>query len=941
MKKSRFADNFQNRHIGLLPNDEKEILNFLGFDHIDDFINQVIPKSIKQRNELVNPKRILESNAIDKLIQYANLNITGKCYIGQGYYPSLTPTVILRNIFENPSWYTAYTPYQSEISQGRLEALLNFQTMISDLTGLPISNGSLLDEGTAAAEAMNMFFRKSKKGSTFLVDSECHPQTIEIIKTRADALNIKIIVENHSKFEFNKQVFGAIVQYPNSSGEIINYSDLINEAHISNSYVCVASDLMALTLIKPPGEFNADVVVGNSQRFGIPLGYGGPHAAFFSTSDEFKRLIPGRIIGVTKDRDGNNAFRMALQTREQHIRRDKATSNICTSQVLLAIMVSMYGVYHGPKGLKSIANTITKKTKFVHKVLIESGIKVLTSNFFDTIRFFPKNNWKAISKRKHIFIREFNDNSVGISLDETKDEHDIIDLLDCFGVKVENVVLEENNFNEFRRKSKFMLNPVFNFFHSETKLMRYIRKLDNKDFSLANGMIPLGSCTMKLNASSQLYSLRNKGFSDLHPFVDKEYSKGYKLLIDDLKKWLTDITGFDDISFQPNSGAQGEYAGLLVIRAYHNSMGSKNRKICLIPSSAHGTNPASAILAGMEVEVINCDTYGNIDKNHLIEKVKKAGNNLAGLMITYPSTHGVFENDMIEICKIIHQNGGLVYLDGANMNAMVGLIKPGEIGVDVCHLNLHKTFAIPHGGGGPGMGPICVSKKLSPFLPKKLFENNNDYRIGPIASSNYSSASILTIPWSYIAMLGGIGLSKATKIAILNANYLAKKLSNYYKILYTAKNGFIAHEFIIDLRPFRQSANISEEDIAKRLIDYGFHAPTMSWPVVGTMMIEPTESEDLNELNRFADSMISIRKEIQEIEDGKYDQNNNLLKNAPHTATKLLEDDWDFPYSRKRAAFPLENSTENKFWPSCSRVDNAFGDRNLVCTCLPIEMYKK
>ena len=941
MKKSRFADNFQNRHIGLLPNDEKEILNFLGFDHIDDFINQVIPKSIKQRNELVNPKSILESNAIDKLIQYANLNITGKCYIGQGYYPSLTPPVILRNIFENPSWYTAYTPYQSEISQGRLEALLNFQTMISDLTGLPISNASLLDEGTAAAEAMNMFFRKSKKGSTFLVDSECHPQTIEIIKTRADALNIKIIVENHSKFEFNKQVFGAIVQYPNSSGEIINYSDLINEAHISKSYVCVASDLMALTLIKPPGEFNADVVVGNSQRFGIPLGYGGPHAAFFSTSDEFKRLIPGRIIGVTKDRDGNNAFRMALQTREQHIRRDKATSNICTSQVLLAIMVSMYGVYHGPKGLKSIANTITKKTKFVHNVLMESGIKVLTSNFFDTIRFFPKNNWQAISKRKHIFIREFNDNSVGISLDETKDEHDIIDLLDCFGVKVENVVLEENNFNEFRRKSKYMLNPVFNFFHSETKLMRYIKKLDNKDFSLANGMIPLGSCTMKLNASSQLYSLRNKGFSDLHPFVDKEYSKGYKLLIEDLKKWLTDITGFDDISFQPNSGAQGEYAGLLVIRAYHNSMGSKNRKICLIPSSAHGTNPASAILAGMEVEVINCDTYGNIDKNHLIEKVKKAGNNLAGLMITYPSTHGVFENDMIEICKIIHQNGGLVYLDGANMNAMVGLIKPGEIGVDVCHLNLHKTFAIPHGGGGPGMGPICVSKQLSPFLPKKLFENNNDYRIGPIASSNYSSASILTIPWSYIAMLGGIGLSKATKIAILNANYLAKKLSNYYKILYTAKNGFIAHEFIIDLRPFRQSANISEEDIAKRLIDYGFHAPTMSWPVVGTMMIEPTESEDLNELNRFVDSMISIRKEIQEIEDGKYDQNNNLLKNAPHTATKLLEDDWDFPYSRKRAAFPLENSSENKFWPSCSRVDNAFGDRNLVCTCLPIEMYKK
>ncbi len=941
MKKSRFADNFQNRHIGLLPNDEKEILNFLGFDHIDDFINQVIPKSIKQRNELVNPKSILESNAIDKLIQYANLNITGKCYIGQGYYPSLTPPVILRNIFENPSWYTAYTPYQSEISQGRLEALLNFQTMVSDLTGLPISNASLLDEGTAAAEAMNMFFRKSKKGSTFLVDSECHPQTIEIIKTRADALNIKIIVENHSKFEFNKQVFGAIVQYPNSSGEIINYSDLINEAHISKSYVCVASDLMALTLIKPPGEFNADVVVGNSQRFGIPLGYGGPHAAFFSTSDEFKRLIPGRIIGVTKDRDGNNAYRMALQTREQHIRRDKATSNICTSQVLLAIMVSMYGVYHGPKGLKSIANTITKKTKFVHKVLMESGIKVLTSNFFDTIRFFPKNNWQAISKRKQIFIREFNDNSVGISLDETKDEHDIIDLLDCFGVKVENVVLEENNFNEFRRKSKYMLNPVFNFFHSETKLMRYIKKLDNKDFSLANGMIPLGSCTMKLNASSQLYSLRNKGFSDLHPFIDKEYSKGYKLLIEDLKKWLTDITGFDDISFQPNSGAQGEYAGLLVIRAYHNSMGSKNRKICLIPSSAHGTNPASAILAGMEVEVINCDTYGNIDKNHLIEKVKKAGNNLAGLMITYPSTHGVFENDMIEICKIIHQNGGLVYLDGANMNAMVGLIKPGEIGVDVCHLNLHKTFAIPHGGGGPGMGPICVSKQLSPFLPKKLFENNNDYRIGPIASSNYSSASILTIPWSYIAMLGGIGLSKATKIAILNANYLAKKLSNYYKILYTAKNGFIAHEFIIDLRPFRQSANISEEDIAKRLIDYGFHAPTMSWPVVGTMMIEPTESEDLNELNRFVDSMISIRKEIQEIEDGKYDQNNNLLKNAPHTAIKLLEDDWDFPYSRKRAAFPLENSSENKFWPSCSRVDNAFGDRNLVCTCLPIEMYKK
>ena len=941
MKKGRFIDNFQNRHIGLLPNDEKEILNFLGFEHINDFINQVIPSSIKQRHKLVNPKSISESNAIDKLLEYANLNITGKCYIGQGYYPSVTPPVILRNIFENPSWYTAYTPYQSEISQGRLEALLNFQTMISDLTGLPISNASLLDEGTAAAEAMNMFFRKSRNGSIFLIDSECHPQTIEIIKTRADALNIKIIVQSHSEFKFNQQVFGAIVQYPNSSGEIINYHDLINEAHKSSTYVCVASDLMALTLIKPPGEFNADVVIGNSQRFGIPLGYGGPHAAFFSTSDEFKRLIPGRIIGVTKDSDGNNAFRMALQTREQHIRRDKATSNICTSQVLLAIMASMYGVYHGPEGLKSIANTIAKKTKFVHKLLKDSGIKVLTSNFFDTIRFLPKNDWKSITKRKHIFVREFNDNSVGVSLDETKNEQDIIDLLDCFGVKVENLVLEENNFNEFERKSKFMLNPVFNFFHSETKLMRYIRKLDNKDFSLANGMIPLGSCTMKLNASSQLYSLRNNGFSDLHPFVDEEYSMGYKLMIDDLKKWLSDITGFDDISFQPNSGAQGEYAGLLVISAYHTNMGDKNRKICLIPSSAHGTNPASAILAGMEVEVINCDSYGNIDIEHLIEKVKKAGNNLAGLMITYPSTHGVFENDMIEICKIIHNNGGLVYLDGANMNAMVGLSKPGEIGVDVCHLNLHKTFAIPHGGGGPGMGPICVSKKLSPFLPKKLFESNDNFRIGPISSSNFSSASILTIPWSYIAMLGGSGLSRATKIAILNANYLAKKLSNYYKILYTAKNGFIAHEFIIDLRPFKQSANISEEDIAKRLIDYGFHAPTMSWPVVGTMMIEPTESEDLNELNRFADSMISIRKEIQEIEDAKYDQNNNLLKNAPHTATKLLEDDWDFPYSRKRAAFPLKNSTENKFWPSCSRVDNAFGDRNLVCTCLPIEMYKK
>ncbi|MAI88664.1 MAG: glycine dehydrogenase (aminomethyl-transferring) [Candidatus Marinimicrobia bacterium] len=941
MKKNSFTDNFQKRHIGLLSNDEKKILNFLGFNNLDDFINEVIPNSIKQRKKLIYPKNLSESKVIEKLDEYAKLNTTGKCYIGQGYYPCIIPQVILRNILENPSWYTAYTPYQSEISQGRLEALLNFQTMVSDLTGLPISNASLLDEGTAAAEAMNMFFRKSKNGSIFLVDSECHPQTIEIIKTRAEALSIKINVEHYSKFKFNNEVFGAIIQYPNSSGEIINYSDFINEAHKNNTFVCVASDLMALTLIKPPGEFNADVVIGNSQRFGVPLGYGGPHAAFFSTSNEFKRLIPGRIIGITKDKDGNNAFRMALQTREQHIRRDKATSNICTSQVLLAIMVSMYGVYHGPEGLKSIAETIASKTKFVHKILKKSGIEVLTSTFFDTIRFFPQNDWKLIAKEKNIFIREFNDNSVSVSLDETKDENDIINLLKCFGVQVKDVVLEKNNFNGHKRKSRFMQNDVFNFFHSETKLMRYIRKLDKKDFSLANGMIPLGSCTMKLNASSQLHSLRNPGFSNLHPFVDKKHSKGYKLMIDDLKKWLTDITGFNDISFQPNSGAQGEYAGLLVIRAYHKKNSQQNRKICLIPSSAHGTNPASAILAGMEVWVINCDNHGNIDKNDLIEKVKKANNDLAALMITYPSTHGVFENDMIEICKIIHENGGFVYLDGANMNAMVGLSKPGEIGVDVCHLNLHKTFAIPHGGGGPGMGPICVSKKLSPFLPKNLFEDNNNNKIGPISSSDYSSASILTIPWSYISMLGGSGLSKATKIAILNANYLAKKLSNHYKILYTAKNGLIAHEFIIDLRPFRKSADISEEDIAKRLIDYGFHAPTMSWPVVGTMMIEPTESEDINELNRFAESMISIRKEIKEIEDGICDKNNNLLKNAPHTALKLLEDNWNYSYSRKQAAFPLKNSNENKFWPSCSRVDNALGDRNLICTCLPVEMYKK
>jgi len=940
MIKNNSMKSFIHRHIGLSIDEEKEILSFLGFDSINKFINKVIPNSIRQNKELINPQPISESEAINKLEKYANLNVTGKCYIGQGYYPCITPSVIKRNIFENPSWYTAYTPYQSEISQGRLQALLNFQTMISDLTGLPISNASLLDEGTAASEAMNMLYRKHKNGTVFLVSSDCHPQTIEIIKTRAESLNIKIIIQDYSKFIFNETVFGAIIQYPNTSGEIINYSDLIKEAHRKDSYVCVASDLMALTLIKPPGEFNADVAVGNSQRFGVPLGYGGPHAAFFSTSDEFKRLIPGRIIGVTKDQDNNNALRMALQTREQHIRRDKATSNICTSQVLLAVMASMYGVFHGPEGLKAIANDITSKTNFVNKALKESGIKVLDSIFFDTIRFFPQNNWKLISESKNIFIREYDDKSVSISLDETKSEKDILELLTCFDIKLDKVTIETNEFGKHKRKSKFMSNHVFNFFHSETKLMRYIRKLDNKDFSLANGMIPLGSCTMKLNASSQLHSLGNKGFYDLHPFVDEKKSIGYKYLIEDLKKWLKEITGFNDISFQPNSGAQGEYAGLLVIRGFHLNKGEENRKICLIPASAHGTNPASAIMAGMEVQVVRCDDFGNIDKNDLMNKAKAANKNLAACMITYPSTHGVFEQDIQGICKIIHNYGGFVYLDGANMNAMVGLSKPADIGIDVCHLNLHKTFAIPHGGGGPGMGPICVTKKLASFLPKQLFKTVDNNRIGSVSSSNFGSASILTISWSYIALLGGKGLTKATKIAILNANYLAKKLSDYYNILYTGKNGFVAHEFIIDLRPFRLSANITEEDIAKRLIDYGFHAPTMSWPVFGTMMIEPTESEDLSELDRFAEAMINIRKEIKDIENGNSDKKNNLLKNAPHTAATLVKDFWDYSYSRSQAAFPLKSLYENKFWPSCSRVDNAQGDRNLICTCLPIEIYE-
>jgi len=933
---------FVNRHIGPRADQIEEMLSELGFSSIDELSNYIIPDDILSTSTTHDHSALSEPEAIKRLHELANKNSRATSFIGMGYYGTYTPAVIQRNILENPGWYTQYTPYQAEISQGRLEALLNYQTMVSDLTGLPLSNASLLDEATAAAEAMAMFFnsKKVKSKSIFLVSNLCHPQTIEVLKTRAEPFNIELIITDIDHSDFNENVFGALLQYPDTNGYVKDFTEICDTAHGHDAFVCIATDLLALTLMIPPGEMGADAAVGNAQRFGVPMGYGGPHAAFFSTTDNFKRKIPGRIIGVSQDSHKNHALRMALQTREQHIRREKATSNICTAQVLLAIISGMYTVYHGPEGLISIAKRVNHLANQLASSLNRSGYEIDHDAYFDTLHF-KASGWQDKARSMNLNFRDSGDGMVGISLDETTTESHIDMILEVFNAKKQADVSSSIP-DELIRKSVFLQNPVFHNYHSETAMLRYMHSLETKDLSLNTSMIPLGSCTMKLNATTEMKPVTWPEFANVHPFAPVDQVKGYQALIKELGNWLVQLTGFDSISMQPNSGAQGEYTGLMVIRAYHKSCGDHHRNICLIPSSAHGTNPASAIMAGMKVVVIDCDDHGNIDINDLEKKANEHSDDLSAIMVTYPSTHGVFEPTIRKLCKIAHDNGGQVYMDGANLNALVGLCEPGDFGADVMHINLHKTFCIPHGGGGPGMGPIVCKEHLSHFLPGHTNdpESNSD-SISAVSAAPFGSSSILPISWAYIAMMGHNGLKKATQIAILNANYLAKKLKNHYPILYHGHGGFHAHEFIIDIRPIKEISKISEEDIAKRLMDYGFHAPTMSWPVPGTMMIEPTESESKSELDKFCDAMISIKNEIDDVVSGRLDPNDNPLKNAPHTAYHALSDDWEHPYSRAKACFPMQWQKGHKYWPSVGRVDNAHGDRNLICTCPNIDEYKE
>ena len=934
-------NSFVKRHLGSSDAHIQAMLSELGLTSLDELSTTVVPENIlTKRSSNFLPKKS-EPETIKRLQEFARMNSVFRSYIGMGYYGTIVPAVIKRNILENPGWYTSYTPYQAEISQGRLEALLNFQTMVSDLTGLPLANSSLLDEGTAAAEAMLMFFNATRDPNkkTFLVSSKSHPQTIDILKTRSEPLGIELIISDHSRFEFNESVFGALIQYPDTDGFIQDYSDLCDSAHENQSYVCVATDLLALTLLKSPGEMGADVAVGNAQRFGVPMGYGGPHAAFFSTTAEFKRKIPGRIIGVSQDAQGNPAFRMALQTREQHIRREKATSNICTAQVLLAIMSGMYAVYHGPEGLKKIAERVNYLSAKLAKSLEKAGYEIVHEYFFDTIRF-KADGWNDKAKNLELNLRDHRDGTVGISLDETTTEDHLDELLSVFKAQ-KNDEIGNTIPSDLDRKSSYLDHLVFHSYHSETEMLRYLHRLETKDLSLNTSMIPLGSCTMKLNATTEMEAITWNEFSNIHPFAPNNQTDGYHKLIGELGNWLTETTGFDKISMQPNSGAQGEYTGLMVIRAFHKENGNDHRNICLIPASAHGTNPASAVIAGLKVVIVECDKHGNISKDDLAEKAKIHSDNLAAIMVTYPSTHGVFEHSIKEICQIVHDYGGQVYLDGANLNAMLGLCKPGAFGGDVMHINLHKTFCIPHGGGGPGMGPIVCKDHLAAFLPgHSQIKTGGEKAIHAVSSAPFGSSSILLIPWAYIVMMGGDGLRKATQVAILNANYMAKKLENHFLILYRGIGGYNAHEFIIDLRQLKNQSGISDEDVAKRLMDYGFHAPTMSFPVPGTLMIEPTESESKREMDRFCNAMISIRQEIQDVIDGTMDANDNPLKNAPHTASVVTVDEWKYSYSRQIAAYPAPWLKEHKYWPTVGRIDNAFGDRNLICTCPPIDSYE-
>jgi glycine dehydrogenase len=956
----KHPDSFVNRHLGPNAAERAHMLDVIGVSTLDQLMEETIPSGIRLQQELSPREAMTEHTYLRQLKALAGKNKRFRSYIGQGYYDVVVPSVILRNVFENPGWYTQYTPYQAEIAQGRLEALLNFQTMVSDFTGLPVANASLLDEATAAAEAMSMTYGQKRKkdrkaeANVMLVADHLFPQTIDVLRTRAEAIGIELKVQPLAEFDIDASVFAAIVQYPDASGAVHHYQALADQLHAQNSYFVVAADLMSLALLQAPGAFGADVVLGSAQRFGVPMGYGGPHAAYFATNEEFLRQLPGRIIGVSVDRQGNQALRMALQTREQHIRRDKATSNICTAQALLAIMASMYAVYHGPKGVRAIAQRMHDLTRLLHAGLHDLGITVADTTYFDTLTLTLTDEaevarLRELALRHEINLRYDGQGQVGLSLDEVAGVQEVESLLALFAEfmgqeapSVHPTRLAEMPAiipTELRREQAFLTHPVFNQHHSETAMMRYIKSLEDKDLSLNNAMIPLGSCTMKLNAATELMPLSWPEW-DLHPFVPQDQAEGYLQMIDELGRDLCEITGFAGMSFQPNSGAQGEYAGLMAIRAYHLSRGDHHRKVALIPESAHGTNPASAVMAGMDVVVVGCDEMGNIDLEDLAAKAEKHQAALSCLMITYPSTHGVFETEIKAAIELIHTHGGQVYMDGANLNAQVGLTSPGHIGADVCHLNLHKTFAIPHGGGGPGMGPIGVAAHLTPFLPgHKLVKTGGDQAITAVSATPYGSASILLISYAYLKLLGSQGATDATKVAILNANYMKTRLEAHFDVLYQGAKGRVAHEFIIDLRSFKQKLGLEVDDLTKRLIDYGFHAPTVSWPVAGTIMIEPTESEPLAELDRFCDAMIAIREEIREVDLGLADAEDNVLKHAPHTLAELTADDWSHAYSRQKAAYPVHSLHQNKFWPTVARVNNTYGDRNVVCTCPPLSAY--
>ena len=948
------VNSFARRHIGPSEAEVTDMLSELGYESLAALIDAAVPKNIRLDRELKLPEPKSETEALAELRAISRKNKVARSFIGAGYDDCITPPVIQRNILENPGWYTAYTPYQAEIAQGRLEALLNFQQMIIDLTALDIANASLLDEATAAAEAMALCHAVVPNRKTFFVADNCHPQTIAVVQTRAKPLEIEIKISDYSRFKFDDSVFGALVQYPATDGAIHHYTDFIKQAHDAGALVVVAADLLALTLLKPPGEFGADVAVGNTQRFGVPLGFGGPHAAYFATRDQFKRHMPGRLVGVSHDAEGRPAYRLALQTREQHIRRDKATSNICTAQVLLAVIASMYAVYYGPKGLRAIAERVHRLTSQLADGLQALGCKIAHENFFDTIRVEVESSEVILehAAKAGCNLRALGPRAVGISFDETTTPQDIELLMSIFrGTTVRDFADDELGEPPIRipqfaiRTSSFLTHPIFNTHDTETEMLRYLKKLESRDLSLTTSMIPLGSCTMKLNATAEMFPISWPEISRLHPFAPVDQTAGYVEICDQLEDWLAEITGFAAVSLQPNAGSQGEFAGLLAIREYHASRGETHRNVCLIPTSAHGTNPASAVMAGFKVVSVACLKDGDIDLADLRAKADGHARDLAALMVTYPSTHGVFEPTIREICEIVHAHGGQVFMDGANMNAQCGLCRPGDYGADVCHLNLHKTFCIPHGGGGPGVGPIGVAKHLAPFLPATASINSqpstiNSTATGPVAAAPYGSASILTITWMYIRMMGAEGLKRASEVAILNANYIAKRLDRYFPVLFKGKHGLVAHECIVDLRQWK-NAGIEVEDVAKRLMDYGFHAPTVSWPVAGTMMIEPTESEPKHELDRFCEAMISIRAEMDAIANGNQDSQDNLLKNAPHTARQIASDKWDRSYSREQAAFPAPWTREHKFWPAIARIDNAYGDRNLFCSCPPVEEFEK